>query len=418
MNFGFYRCPFLLVEKLPWMALAAVSCVVTYSAQATKGAVWQGLPLPSRVAAAAVSYVAYLGQFLWPAELTVYYPHPQDALAIWKVFAAAALSAGICVVVLACHRRCPYLLVGWLWYLGMLVPVIGLVQVGSQAMADRYTYLTEIGLYMAIAWGAADLAGAWPTCCRPFAAVAALVMAGFMACAWQQTQHWHDSETLWTHTLAYTSENSIAHYNLAYALAGRGRLDEAIVHYQRALDIWPDDADAHNRLGNILAGRGQLEEAIGHYQRALEIRPNYAAAHDSLGVALASRGQVAAAIAEFQKALEIKPDHPAALNNLAWIRATHSDPRFRDGPQAVTLAQRAVELSVSDASALDTLAAAYAEAGRFAEAVQTAKKALDLAVEQGNPALAESIRAKLRLYAAGMPFHEPPSAPAKTDNRP
>ena len=178
------------------------------------------------------------------------------------------------------------MLFGWLWYLGTLVPVIGLVQVGNQAMADRYTYLTQIGLYMAIAWGAAHVAGSWPYRRWRIAAVSALVVAGLMVCAWQQTQHWHDSETLWTHTLACTSQNPIAHNNLGNALAARGQFDEAIAHYQKALEIKPDYVEAHNNLGLALAGRGQVDEAIDHYRKALDINPDYVEAHYNLGSGL------------------------------------------------------------------------------------------------------------------------------------
>ena len=152
----------VLLEKLPWLALAAVSCVVTYSAQGTAVVDVQLLPFPSRIANALVSYVAYLGQFFYPVGLAVFYPHPQNALPIWKIVGSLLLLVGISLAVLACRRKCPYLLVGWLWYLGMLVPVIGLVQVGSQAMADRYTYLTQIGLYIALAWGAEHVSRHWP----------------------------------------------------------------------------------------------------------------------------------------------------------------------------------------------------------------------------------------------------------------
>jgi tetratricopeptide (TPR) repeat protein len=209
-----------------------------------------------------------------------------------------------------------------------------------------------------------------------------------------------------------------AHKNLGSALAGCGQVDEAIAHYRKALEISPDYATAHNMLGNALVRRGQVDEAIAHYRKALDIKPDYVDARYGLGNALLRRGQVEEAIAHYRKALEIKPDLAEVLNNMAWIRATHPDPKFRDGPEAVTLARRVIALSSANAAALDTLAAAYAEAGRFADAVQTARKALDLATQQNEQALAESIQAKIQLYQARMPFHEPPSPPAKTAIRP
>jgi Flp pilus assembly protein TadD len=366
----------LIVEKLPWLALAAVSCVVTYWAQGTAIMPFQHLPLGSRIANALVSYVAYSGQFFYPVGLAVFYPLPQNALPAWKIVGCGLLLAGISLAVLVCRRKCPYLLVGWLWYLGMLVPVIGLVQVGSQAMADRYTYLTQIGLYIALAWGAERVSRDCAYRQRVAAVTSALAVTSLTCCAWQQVSYWKDGEAVWTHTLACTSKNHLAHGALAIVLAEHGRVDEAIAHYRTALRIKPDWELAHYNLGLALAGRGQIDEAIAHYRMAWKI----------------------------------KPDYVEALNNMAWIRATHPDPKFRDGPEAVRLACRVIELSSSNAAALDTLAAAYAEAGRFAEAVRTAREALDLSAQQNQQALAESLQAKLRLYEARTPFRESPSA--------
>jgi tetratricopeptide (TPR) repeat protein len=199
-----------------------------------------------------------------------------------------------------------------------------------------------------------------------------------------------------------------AHNNLGVALAGLGRFEEALAEYRKAIEIKPDYAMAHYRLGLTLAGRGEVAAAIAQYRKALEIKPDYAAAHGNLGLALAGVGRVVEAIAEYRTVLKINPREAAAYNNLAWLCATYPDRKFRDGAQAVTLARRAVELSPGNPDYLDTLAAAYAEAQRFPEAVQTGRKALDLARQQHQPALAESIRAKLRLYEAGTPFRQPP----------
>ena len=311
----------LVVEKIPLFVLAAASCVVTLAAQRDAMQPLEQLAFPWRVANAAVAYVAYLGKMLYPAGLAVLYPLPKGPPPAWEVVAAVAVLLAISTAVFAARRKCPYLLFGWLWYLGTLVPVIGLVQVGSQAMADRYTYLTQIGLYVAFAWGAAHVAGSWPSRRRALAAVAALVVAGLMACAWQQTRYWRDSETLWTHTLACTPQNPIAHNNLGLALAGRGQVDEAIAHYRKALEIKPDYAEAHNNLGNALAGRGQIDEAIAHYRKALEIKPDYAKAHYNLGMALAGRGQVDEAIDHYRQ----------GRGNQARLRGGPQQPRQRVG---------------------------------------------------------------------------------------
>jgi tetratricopeptide (TPR) repeat protein len=325
----------------------------------------------------------------------------------------------------------------------MLVPVIGLVQVGSHSMADRYTYLPQIGLCLSVTWGVAQLAASWRYrrwVCGVASALAVLVLMGI---AWQQTSYWQDSEALWTHTLASTANNYCAHFNVGVALAGRGQVDAAIDHYQRALEIKPDYAEAHNNLGSALAGRREMDAAIVHYRKAIEIRPAYAEAHNNLGVALEERGQVDTAIVHYQKALEIKPDNAAAhynlglaldrqgkiadaviqwretvrlqpnntmfLNRLAWVLATCPAGAIRNGAEAIDLALRAVRLTDGrEPAILNTLAAAYAEAGRFSEAVKTAERAVSLASARGdgNTALADTLRARIKLYQAGFPYRE------------
>ncbi len=368
----------LVVEKIPLFVLAAISCVVTYSAQGTAITPLERLPLGVRTANALLSYVAYLVQFFYPVGLAVFYPRPKDPLPIWYIFAAVLLLVGISLAVLACRRKCPYLLVGWLWYLGMLVPVIGLVQVGSQTHADRYTYLPQIGLYIALAWGAERASRGWAYR-RPVAgAVSALALMGLTCCAWQQVSYWKDAETLWRHALACTSNNYLAHSSMGIALAEHGHLDEAIAQYRTALEINPDYELAHYNLGLALAGRGEVEEALAHFRTALDIRP----------------------------------DHAAVLNNMAWILATNAEEKFRDGAEAVRLAQRANQLSPHDANGLDTLAAAYAEAGRFQDALAAAREALQLATAAGNRRLAESLRKRIELYGEGKPWRDlPPPKP-------
>ena len=306
----------VLLEKLSWLALAAVSCIVTYLAQGTLVVVLQILPFRGRIANALVCYVAYLGQLFYPVGLTVFHPYPQISFPIWKIVGCLLLLVGVSWAALACRRKCPYLLVGWLWYLGMLVPVIGLVQVGFQAMADRYTYLPQIGLYIALVWGAEHISRRWPYRRWVVGAASALVMMGLAWCAWQQASYWKADETLWPYTLACNSRNSLAHNNLAVVLAGGGRVDEAIDHYETALEINPDYAEAHINLGVALANRGQFDKAITHCQRAVEIRPGYAEAHYNLGVALAGGGRVDEAIDHFRKALEINRDYAGAHYSL------------------------------------------------------------------------------------------------------
>ena len=255
----------MVLEKLLWLALVAVSCVVTYSAQGTSGSIWKCLPPGSRIANALVSWATYLVQFFYPAGLAVFYPYPQDALPIGKIVGSGLLLVGISLAVLAYCRKCPYLLVGWLWYLGMLVPVIGLVQVGAQAMADRYTYLTQIGLAIGLAWELKCVSSGWRYR-RPAGGIAlALAVMSLMWCAWQQASYWKDGTILWPHALACTSRNSLAHNSLGATLAERGQIGEAMAQFEKVLEIDPEDELAHSNLGIALAVRGELDEAIAHF---------------------------------------------------------------------------------------------------------------------------------------------------------
>ena len=306
----------LLLEKLPLLLLAAASCAVTLWAQTNAIAATEQVPLAVRLGNAAVSYVAYLVQFFYPVDLAVLYPFPTSGLPIEKVAAATFVLAAISGGGVIWRRRCPYLLVGWLWYLGMLIPVIGLVQVGYQAMADRYTYLPEIGVTIALAWGASDLARSWPHRGWVGGVASAVALAALMGCAWQQTGYWRDSETLWNHTLASTRRNHIAHYNLGVALDHLGRIDEAMSQYRKALEVKPDYVDARMNLGVDLASRGQTDEAIAAYRETIRLAPQFATAHNNLGVALAGVGQIDEAILQYQKTLELDPGFAEAYNNL------------------------------------------------------------------------------------------------------
>jgi len=305
----------VVVEKLPLLALTAASCVVTFFAQGEAISSVEAIPLSSRIANALVSYLAYIRDIFYPVGLAVLYPYPEGGLPIWKVVASSLAVTGISTAALVWRRRFPYLFVGWFWYVGMLVPVIGLVQVGLQSMADRYTYLPQIGLCIAVTWGVAQLAVSWRYRFRVYGAPAALAVLVLIGLAWKQTSYWRDSEALWTRALASTVRNSPAHLNLGLALAGRGQVDAAITHYQKALELKPSSSNAHNNLGLALAQKGQADEAIANFQKAVEIKPDYANAHQNLGVALEGRGQSDVAIAHYQRALELKPDYPDITHN-------------------------------------------------------------------------------------------------------
>jgi protein O-mannosyl-transferase len=363
----------VVVEKLPLMALTAASCAATFFAQGEAVATVDVIAISSRIANILVSYVAYIGELFYPVGLAVFYPHPESGLPIYKVVASVLVLTGISTAALAWRRRFPYLFVGWFWYVGMLVPVIGLVQVGSHAMADRYTYLPQIGLCLSVTWGVAQLAASWRHRLWVCGAASTLAVLVLMGSAWRQTSYWRDSETLWTRTLACTKRNFPAHNNLGIALAGLGQIDAAIFHFQKALEIKPDDAETHYNLGIALAGRGQVDAAIAHYQKVLEIRPNSAEAHHNLGIALAGQGQIDAAIAHYQKALEIRPDSAEAHNNLGIVLAGRGQI-----DEAIAHFKKALEIKPDSAEGHSNLGSALAGRGQIDEAIAHFRKALEV----------------------------------------
>jgi protein O-mannosyl-transferase len=436
----------LVLEKIPLLVLTIAICVVTPLAQGSAMVALDAIPFPWRIANALVSYVTYLGQFLFPVGLALSYPHPGNSLPLWQVAAAILVLLGITVAAVWWRRRYPYLLVGWLWYVGMLVPVIGLVQVGQNARADRYTYLAQIGLGVAVAWGIAQAVAARPRLRPACGAAAVLVLSVLAACGWQQTSYWRDSKTLWTRSLACTERNHLAHANLALVLLEEGhsdegiahlqealqirpdyakghgnlalaltranRTDEATLHYQKALALRPNDAIAHNNFGALLLQCGRLDEAIAHYRQAMEIDPQYPSAHTNLGLALYQAGQMAEAATELREAVRLRPNHLLALNQLAWLLATCSHASLRNGREAVSLAERAARLCGNrEPAILGTLAAAYAETGQSRKAVETASRAVDLATARGDTRLADACRARRELYRSGRAYHDPPGPP-------
>ena len=266
----------LLIEKLPLFALSAASCVATAVAQRHAVQSIDRFSPVARAANALVSYATYLGQFSCPAGLAAYYPHQKGDLPLWQVMAAALLLAIITAGAAAYRRRYPWFCVGWFWYVGMLVPVIGLVQVGTQAMADRYTYLPQIGLAIALTWGAIHAIESWPNRIQVCGVVSALVVVLMLGCTWQQVSYWRNSGTLWTHALACTSGNAIAHDNLGVFLREQGRRDEAICHFQEALEIKPDCVNFQSNFGACLCELGYVDEAAAHIRKAVEADPGNA----------------------------------------------------------------------------------------------------------------------------------------------
>jgi len=380
------------LEKLPWLMLAAASCVVTYWAQRDSGAVSQALSLSQRVANALVSYVAYLGQFFYPAGLAALYPL-QDTLPGWKIVASVLLLAGISAAALVFRSKHPHLLVGWLWYLGMLVPVIGFVQIGVQAMADRYTYLPQIGLYIALAWEAEYVSRHWPYRRRVSSVTAALVVIGLGWSAWRQASYWKDDETLWRHTLACTSGNWFAENGLGIALSSRGRGDEALDFFRDAVNIKPNYAEGHYNLGTALVKSGQVDEAIMHFVEALRIKPRYAEAESGLGVAFSNSKRPDEAVIHFRNALGIQPLIAERHFNLGLALAAGG--KVDD---AIACYQGALKIKPYYAEAHYNLALALAKSGRVDEAIAHWREAADSARQQGKLALAELSQAKIQFY--------------------
>jgi tetratricopeptide (TPR) repeat protein len=321
----------LLLEKLPLLALAAACGIATLLLQQAAGAMRteQPLPLAFRAANAVVAVVTYLGKTVWPADLAMFYPHPYIPeaggvpLAPWQVAAAAALVAGLSAAAFAARRR-RYLPMGWLWYLGTLLPVIGLVQVGHQALADRYTYVPLIGIFIVVAWGGADLVAALRARVARIDALAAgaalAALAALTAGSWLQVRHWRDSFTLFQHTVEAVPRNPTIRYNVANHLRSLGRLDDAIREYRRALEAVPDDVEIHLNLGNALRAKGELEQAVTHYARVLERRPDHAMAHNNLGSLLREQGRGEDAEAHFRRALALNPRGRAGYNLANLLR--------------------------------------------------------------------------------------------------
>lgn len=503
----------LVVEKIPLLMLAAASSAVTVYAQRAGGAMMteEMLSGEARLSNAIVSYGKYLWMTIWPAGLAVYYPHPLKAHPAAAVLAAALLLLALTAVALVLRKKHPFLLVGWLWFLGTLVPVIGLVQVGGQALADRYTYVPMIGLFIMAAWGVKGLV--YPPVSPLFKgggfamrACGIIVLLLLSICTWVQTGYWRDSVTLFQRALDVVPNNTQGHLLMANALIRIGKVQEAVPHFgeavrlvpnepynltdygqalldsgkadqaaarlEEALALLPDFADAHYFLGVARIQQNRHAEAVKHLDTALARNPKLLKAHFYLGAAYEAQnncslaishlqkwlqvdprsvealiklsqcyvsmgrepealstlqkawdinpknphppalmGQIAAmggeiesAIILYDKALAIDPHYADAANNLAQILSLHPAQHFRDGKRAVQLAEIAVAArKFQDPLTLDTLAAAYAEAGRFPDAMRTIDSAIELGRKLNDDDLMEHLESRRKVYAAGKP---------------
>jgi Tfp pilus assembly protein PilF len=312
----------LVLEKVPLFVLAAIASAVTFAVQRAEGAVQTGgtYTLGVRVANALVSYVAYLAKAFWPVRLSPYYPHPEDSLPLWHAgaaFAALAVVTLLAVVVAYRDERLRFLPVGWLWYLGTLVPVIGIVQVGQQGMADRYTYLPYIGLSIVVAYGILEVAKRFAIPRPPLIGVAIASLLALAATATAQVRIWRDSVTLFEHALAVTEENALAHINLGVAYLNRGRLEEAERELREAIRIHPGAAEAHAALAAVRGKQGRPEEALELYRAALRLDPGSSTTHRELASLLLSLGDSAQALVHFREASALAPADGDTLVDLA-----------------------------------------------------------------------------------------------------
>ena len=397
-----------VLEKIPFIALSAVSSIATLVAQKSAVGYTEELPILERINNAVVSYVLYIWQMLWPVNLAVFYPHPENRLPLLEVISSLLFLICVTAIAITLRKERPYLITGWLWYLGMLVPVIGLVQVGWQGRADRYTYLPQIGLYIALTWTVVDLATLWRHQRTILTAAALLTIAVLSWGALVQTGYWRDSETLFKHALAVTTNNDVAENNLGIVYLRQGHVDEAVSLLQAAVDLRPDNSPAHENLAKAFLQKGKAADALIHYQKLLELQPDNIEVHNIVGTVLIQQGRIREGVEEWEKVLAIQPDNGNAVSNLAWVFATSPDDSLRDGTKAVQLASEALRISGNRIPILfRTLAAAYAESGRFSEAVQTAQQGIELANSQGNSELAAELRGNIALYQEQRPLRDP-----------
>jgi len=353
----------LWVEKIPFFVLALSFSIVTMVVQRRGGAMSLAIPFAGRVENAVVSYCRYIGKIFFPDHLAFFYPY-QSGWTLGAIVSAIVLLAVLSTVGILWRRQYPYLLTGWLWFIGALIPVIGLVQVGEQALADRYTYLPSMGLLIALVWGAHELTRGWRFqggICGSFAAVMAVVCAVKTR---DQIGIWKDNQTLFAHAIAVTSNNYIAHNNLGATLEREGRLEEAMAQFRQAIAEKPDYAQAHRNLGVQLEHRGESTKAMAEFREAIRLDPSYADPHNDLGGLYKAQGRLNEAVEEFEQALKRKPDFADAHFNLglAYVRKGLFDAAIRE--QLAVL-----EVQPNRADAHNNLGVAFDNLGRSDEAI-------------------------------------------------
>jgi tetratricopeptide (TPR) repeat protein len=410
----------LVWEKVPLLALAAVSSYMTVAAHRELHSLSSSAAgMDWRMANAVVSYARYLGKAFWPEHLAVFYPYP-SAWPEETVDASGLLLLALSGLVVWRARVAPGLVTGWLWFLGVLVPMIGIIQAGEQAMADRFAYLPLIGLFVMVVWGAADLAGRRPWAVSALKWAAALALGACALATSRQLPHWQNTVTLFEHALAVTPDNASAHLVLGIGLHSQGSNERAMAEYRTAATLNPSANSVYYNMGLLLQAQHKWQEAADQYEYFIRLNsespPNsyrlLYCAHFNLMDVLLHLDRSHEAVAHLREAVRIYPDEVVALNNLAWVLASSNDPEIRNGPEAVRLAEHACKLTQYQVTLfVGTLAAAYAEAGQFVEAVVTAQKACALASKAKDQALLKKNQELLELYRARKPYHEPARTP-------
>jgi tetratricopeptide (TPR) repeat protein len=420
------RVRHLVLEKLPFFVLAAAASIVTFMVQKHGGAMApiENIPFGARCGNALVSYCRYLEMLFWPVDLAVFYPHPGQWPA-GEVLLAGGLLLGLTLLFILGRRRCPYLLMGWLWYLGTLVPVIGLVQAGSVALADRFSYVPSLGILLMVIWGADELSRGWQRRELVLSVAGGAAMILCSGLTRQQLSYWRDSETLFRHALAVTENNYFSLNNLGSVLGQQGKTDEAISQFQQAIELNPNLALIRNNLGNALLQQGRIDEAISQFEKTIRLNPGYVKAYYNLGNALDKKGQIAEAITQYQEAIRLKPDYAQARNNLGValgmtgqtdeaisqyqeairLQPDNEDAHYNLGnalrkkgqaDAAISQYREALRLNPDDAAAHNDLGIVFGMQGRLDEAIGQFQEALrlkpDFAEAQANLAHAQELK--------------------------
>ena len=372
----------LVREKIPLLLLSVAICLVTAYVP-EQIANLDRKPVLERVANALVSYVVYLQQMVFPENLSVPYLFPPGGTPLWKACLAFFALAGVTAVAMECRRKRPYLLVGWLWYLGMLVPVIGLAQISYYARADRYTYLPGIGLAIAGIWAVADLSAGWRHRRLLGSGLATVILVALIFRAHSQTFYWRQSELLWTHSLSLTPANTFARNNLGNALVKDGKFDEAIAQYRKVLEINPGSAETHNDLGGALFSQAHIDEAVAQYRKALEIEPDFMEARNNLGLAYFTKGETDEAIAQYRRVLQSKPEVPGVRYNLGLAtvaRFNLGNALIKEGKfdEAIAQYRMALEINSDSAKAHNGLGMALFSQAHMDEAIAQYRMALEI----------------------------------------